>query len=430
MTRIRYALAFIIVAVVCAEAAGRDGNMTTAESLLHSSIQALGGFNALASIKDVTYRGGLIYRAKSMADTFTLTGVETSVAPVGSQNITFMFDEPIIKQRIKRFHQLGPYWTWARPALEPVDYTMDVIGGDNGYAAVVEGNYLLFTPGAPPSGYVDGLLAAYLTNQAEKMSPLLLLTILSNGNFSLSTELIGSGVEMTSIYDHSLDVSVILDPSTKLPYIIRSYENHGMFGRSTRDLMLQDYIDVSGVYFPRRFKGIYNEYRVYEDYSVAEIMTNTKVSLPQLQTPREPHQLPMRDNSYDWSEISELYGIHVWAGAYRGTLKNLTAINPYPDLPGVWLLIFEDAEAYRQVVWEMDTYAIVLDCPAHQSHLVIQWVEEVLKKPVGYVWPSHHHHDHVSGINDYANAGAKVIVLDFARDYYTQVPNDQFITYS
>ncbi|EEY15840.1 predicted protein [Verticillium alfalfae VaMs.102] len=115
-------------------------------------------------------------------------------------------------------------------------------------------------------------------------------------------------------------------------------------------------------------------------------MTNTKVSLPQLQTPRELHQLPMRDNSYDWSEISELYGIHVWAGAYRGILKNLTAINPYPDLPGVWLLIFEDAEAYRQVVWEMDTYAIVLDCPAHQSHFVIQWVEEVLKKPVGYVW--------------------------------------------
>ncbi|KAG6989498.1 hypothetical protein FocnCong_v021183 [Fusarium oxysporum f. sp. conglutinans] len=101
---------------------------------------------------------------------------------------------------------------------------------------------------------------------------------------------------------------------------------------------------------------------------------------------RQPEHAPARKPGYEFAEIGELYESHVWGGEYRGTLPNLTAINPYPELPGVWTLTFQDANLYRQMVYEFEDFVVVLDCPPHQSHLVIQWVKEKLKKPLKYVW--------------------------------------------
>lgn len=50
---------------------------------------------------------------------------------------------------------LAPF-LFGRPNLEPVDFSLVVQGGHDGFAATVEGSDLLFAPGAPPQGYKDG----------------------------------------------------------------------------------------------------------------------------------------------------------------------------------------------------------------------------------------------------------------------------------
>ncbi|EXL66704.1 hypothetical protein FOPG_17141 [Fusarium oxysporum f. sp. conglutinans race 2 54008] len=399
----------------------------TAQSLLARGIEALGGLEKLSQVTSLTYVGGDIYRTKSMLETFSLIGVDKSISTAGVQNVSFSYNGLSIQQRIDRSHQLGEYWTFARPTLQPINFSLLVHGGDDGFAAVVNGSFSLFAPGAPPSGYVDGLLAAYLIREAHRMSPLLLLEMMSNNKSTMHQEKIDAHVSlpagMNSIvvldlfHDAVLNLTAIFDPRTGLPYIVRSHERHEILGQSTKDLVLTGYTSVNGLQFPTRFKSIYNGYKVFADYTVSEVLVNVPVDMDfENDRDRQSEHAPARKPGYEFAEIGELYESHVWGGEYRGTLPNLTAINPYPELPGM--------------VYEFEDFVVVLDCPPHQSHLVIQWVKEKLKKPLKYVWPSHHHHDHALGVRDYVQAGAKVIALDFARDYYSTVPLNKFVTYS
>lgn len=151
--------------------------------------------------------------------------------------------------------------------------------------------------------------------------------------------------------------------------------------------MVLEYTSVNGVQFPTRFKSIYNGHKVFADYAISEVLVNVPVDMAfETRGGRQPEHVPTQSTNYNFAEIGELYESHVWSGQYSGTLPNLTALNPYPELPGLWTLTFQDANLYRQLVYEFEDFVVVLDCPPHQSHLVIQWVKEQLKKPLKYVW--------------------------------------------
>ncbi|EEY19618.1 conserved hypothetical protein [Verticillium alfalfae VaMs.102] len=377
----------------------------TAQTLLSRGIEALGGSENMANITTLTYVGGDIYRTRSMLESYDLVGVDIPFSTIGNQNVSFSFDGPSIKQRIERNHQLGPYWGFARAALQPMDFTLVVHGGNQGFASVVEGSASLFAPGAPASGFTDGLLASYLIREAHRLSA-------------------------ARVYDAVLGLSVIFDPATNLPYMIRSYENHGVIGKSTQDLVLQHYTAVNNVMFPTRFKSIYNDHNVIADFTVREVLIDSVASTAfEVTGDLRPDNVPTNSSLYSSTEVGEFFESAVWSGEYRGTFANIKATNPSPDLPGLWLLVVEDANLYRQIVYELDDYVVVADCPPHQSLLVIRWVKEKLRKPIKYVWPSHHHHDHIWGITDYVKAGAKVLTVDIARDYYSAIPRDKFVTY-
>ncbi|KAM0321460.1 hypothetical protein ACHAQA_010107 [Verticillium albo-atrum] len=306
-----------------------------------------------------------------------------------------------------------------------MDFTLVVHGGDEGFAAVVDGSSSLFAPGAPASGFTDGLLASYLIREANRMSPLLLLEVLSNNQTSLRQEKIDTHTSLPAVHDAVLGLSVIFDPATDLPYIIRSYESHGVLGQSTQDLVVQSYTTVSDVKFPTRLKSVYNGYNVISDFIVRDVLVNSVTSTA-FEGPgnRRPENVPTTSVNYSFAEVGEYFESNVWGGEYRGTFANIRAVNPYPELPGLWVLTFQDADLYRQIVYEFEDFVVVLDCPPHQSLLVIRWVKEKLRKPLKYVWPSHHHHDHIWGITDFVKAGAKVVALDIARDYYSAIPRD------
>uniref|UniRef100_A0A0D2XT17 Uncharacterized protein n=1 Tax=Fusarium oxysporum (strain Fo5176) TaxID=660025 RepID=A0A0D2XT17_FUSOF len=352
----------MITALVCGSfAAGKRHSAKQPTDPLLDGFEALGGFDRLESVSGVTYIGNSVYRTRTLMEAYSVLGVDNMMSPAGSQNISFSYDQPHIMQRIDRFHEAGEIFLLARPALDPFHYSLVLQGGKKGYAAIVEGTMNLFEPDAPPEGYVDGR---------------------KDVSYAAFYSLVDTGTGLQ------------LPADTKLPYIIRSYEDHGIYGKSTQDLLVYNYTSVDGVRFPSRFKTIYNKQHILMDYYVDTVVVNPDLDPQFFDGPPGRHaaNYPTRDSSYDFSEIGEWYSNCLWAGAYRGTLTNLSATTPLPDMPGVWFLNFP-ASDYQQVVVEFENEVLVLDSLPHQSHLVLQWARETLGKAVTHVWGSAHAFD-------------------------------------
>ncbi|KAH7402739.1 hypothetical protein BKA66DRAFT_564639 [Pyrenochaeta sp. MPI-SDFR-AT-0127] len=406
------------------------------KALLNQAITALGGSDNIAALNDVTYVGQTILRGKTLMLAISLHGVDNAGVAAGRQNITFAFDEPHIKQRVDRFAMLGPAFTFGRANLQPMDYSMVVKGGDKGFAAVVRGSYNLYNPGGEPTGYTDGLLAEYMISEAHKWDPLLISSILSNSNFTFRQEEVGAGVQLKGVHDENLGITVLFDPQTNLPNIIRSYEQHPFFGPSTHDLAVSNYIVVNGVQLPRRFKTIYNNKHLIGDYRADEVLANSQISSGLFSVPGNgtipKTSIPIRDPEYSFAEIGETSALFLWGGAYTGSLDVLEATQPLADVPGLWVLSRDDPLGMRQAIIELDDGSvIVLDAPPHQSKIVMDWAKQTLGKPVTHVWPTHHHHDHAFGVVDFVASGAKLIVPEQAVHYYAglKISNDDIITY-
>ncbi|KAH9874218.1 hypothetical protein IAQ61_004848 [Plenodomus lingam] len=101
----------------------------------------------------------------------------------------------------------------------------------------------------------------------------------------------------------------------------------------------------------------------------------------------------------------------------------------YPELPGLYILKLPQIQDFRQVLLEMDDYVIVMDAPPEQAPAVVDWARKNLGKPIGQVWPTHHHHDHAFGVKTYSQAGATVVVPEMAKEYYSNIPGIKFETY-
>ncbi|KAF5264657.1 hypothetical protein FOXYS1_4556 [Fusarium oxysporum] len=305
--------------------------------------------------------------------------------------MSYSYGESAIKQRLDRVAALAPPWVFARPSLQPMNYSLLVQGGEDGYAAVVSGSYNIFDPDAPLSGYLDGLLSGYLLFDANRWNPLLLKTILENNNFTYSKEYDGSDLEMPA------DLTVVLDPKTHLPYLIRGFEKHPLLGTSTHDLRVYDYILVEGVMIPQHFKTIYNSHQLIVDWVV--------------------------------DEVQERYTNYNYLGPYVGTVDELKAEQSWSDLPGVWVME-QPGYLYRQMLLELQEFVVVLDAPSQQSNDIIKWVDDNIRKPIRMVIPTNHHHDHAMGLPDYVKVGAKVVVPDMAKEYYHGIPNMEAGTFT
>lgn len=83
----------------------------------------------------------------------------------------------------------------------------------------------------------------------------------------------------------------------------------------------------------------------------------------------------------------------LWSGGYTGKLENVNVTYPVPELLGLIHLVFIDSPGYTTTIANMEDAVMVTDAPPHQSKLVIQWVEENLKKKVTHLlvrFPSIH----------------------------------------
>ncbi|KAI4923034.1 uncharacterized protein J4E92_007785 [Alternaria infectoria] len=413
--------------------------------LVQRGLAAIGINSNTSDVRNVRI-GGSQFRTKSIVTTIALDGMDQTVVPYGSQTITYSYETGSLKQRIDKVSGLGTLWMFARPELEPMDYSVVVQGGDDAFAAVVRGSYALFDPTAAPEGYLDGYLAAYMISDGQKWDPLLLSKISANDStlrsepvegdlllpagWSSPTLLFTTFLTRPLVFDQALNMSIIFNPDTYLPFAIRTYEDHPFFGPSTNDLRVYDFISVNGLMIPRHYKTIYNNQRLCIDFLADDISVNTEVEPSLFDVPAERGELsiPVVDPALT-AEIGEKYTNYIWFGRNNFTVESLSGSQPYADLPGVWVVRPPGVSAYRQILLETDTYVAVLDAPAEIVAVLLEWVRINIGKPVSQVWPTHHHHDHAFGVKGYVQNGAEIVCPKMAESYYADIPGAKFETF-
>lgn len=182
-------------------------------------------------------------------------------------------------------------------------------------------------------------------------------------------------------------MSILLNPDTYLPFAIRTYEDHPFYGRSTNDLRVYDYVSVSGIMAPRHFKVMYNNERIITDFLASNVAANIDVDTTFFDIPgvRQELHVPLIDPAMT-AYIGEKAATFLWAGRFNRTVDEWDAQQPYPDMPGVWVVRLPGVSLYRQMLLETDTYVVVLDAPTDQDRSLMEWIRINIGKPVTQVW--------------------------------------------
>lgn len=89
-----------------------------------------------------------------------------------------------------------------------------------------------------------------------------------------ATKLVYHGITYPALAANSLNITVAFNSETNLPYIIRSYEDHHIFGKSANDFVVYNYTSFAGVQMPRRVKCMYNEDNLLIDALISDIDVN------------------------------------------------------------------------------------------------------------------------------------------------------------
>ncbi|KAJ0151324.1 hypothetical protein HZ326_6160 [Fusarium oxysporum f. sp. albedinis] len=378
-----------------------------------------------------------LYRSRSLMQSYDLMRADVSAATSGSQNISYEVDWPLIRQRIDRRVQPSHSWGWASPQLEPLEFSLVVQAGEDDFACFVKGNNEVFLPRNSTSGCVDPALARNLVTEALMMSPGLVERIRqSKSPEEYEVEI--NGIKFPAVYSNLDKLLLIVDPETYLPYIIRTEEQHPIYGYATKDVYLSNYKEVQGIKFPHTIQTIYNSSSqrlgvVLEDFVIDKI--NATAEFPkdffdpgsdgqnrimQKRTPGVPSGLVT-----DYS--TSLLGSPV----KNVSVDALKSTRPV-DLPQLYWLIIDDSHdlGFKQLIIEFENEVIVCDAPPFWSEAVMEWIKKTIGKKVTYVAPTHHHRDHSGGVADYVHAGAKLIIPEMAVDYWSSVPGAQFITFN
>ncbi|KAI1009833.1 hypothetical protein LB504_003014, partial [Fusarium proliferatum] len=418
------ALSFAMVAFVASKTVPLSP--PTADTLISQALVALGGEKAIAGIEGITYHSPNVYHSRSLMQSYNLDKADTAIAISGSQNISFSYDSDQLAQRIDRVFKPSEYWYWASARLDEFDYSLVVRGGKDGFACYVRGNNQIWLPANLTSGYVDGKLRLLflLLESGKVFSPKLLLEI---------------------VYDPILEITMVFDASSHLPHIIRTDENHMIYGPSTNDLYVSQYKAIEGIKFPHMFQTVYNSTTqkldaTLEEFIVEEITINPKFPKDFFSGLTKgkgffPKEAPKRTEGLSHAHILEFSSNMLWSGPGSGISNNsvdsIKHKNIIPGLPNVyWLIVNDDLLGVKQFVIEFEDHVIVGDAPPQWTKQVIEWIDKKIGKPIKYLWPTHHHRDHSGGAAEYVQLGAKLIIPEIATSYWSSIPGAELITFN
>jgi hypothetical protein len=197
------------------------------------------------------------------------------VASSGSHNITFEFSEQFLRQKVDRFYHYADYWIWPFPNVKPaIDYSMVLQAGSDGWACFTRGQNNFFS--------ADPILTDYLIITSQKFAVPKMVVYFNSQNASLIASTITNplrNVTLPTLTDPASSITLVFNATSYAPYMVRTFEEHAIFGNSTSDVLLSNYqpIEMSNnrtILQPHRFQTIWNSAETLEDVLIESIIIN------------------------------------------------------------------------------------------------------------------------------------------------------------
>ncbi|KAL7931776.1 hypothetical protein V8C35DRAFT_329443 [Trichoderma chlorosporum] len=435
--------------LVAADVDASRNNATDAPAVLGNIIDSIGGLKALKKVQTLAYRAEGIYRSQTLTQNYNLYHSDQSVAETGSETLSFDFSSGL-RARIDRYYRYNDYWIWAQPELEPsMNYTVVIKDGSDGYACFTKGQNSFFVDDPTKTlGYADSYLTDYLIHQAQQFALPWLLQQMNSASSQLRTYSMVeplTNIEFQVLELEGSEFSLIVNATSHRPYKIRTLETHATYGHTTNDLLLSNFSTVSfndksglNLQLPHRLQTVYNSTDVLEDVKLDSISINPKFEagfFDLVLSPKDTSspQAPKQSDLYPRSEVHEFFEAGLWGGPFE-SFFNTSDVNvtyPIPSIPEI-MAVYVGYADYVQLVLNFTDGILITDAAPHRSRILIQWVKETFNKPITHIVPSHHHRDHAGGVPDYVKGGAKVVVPEVAKKFYSTVNNGNvsFATYN
>jgi glyoxylase-like metal-dependent hydrolase (beta-lactamase superfamily II) len=215
-----------------------------------------------------------------------------------------------------------------------------------------------------------------------------------------------------------IEFTVIFDPTTGLPALIRTLDYDPIGGDQPFDIALSDWRWAGGILYPcKQVATIGHELVWTTAIEVAQV--NASIGAEAFAAPSAlkalPAGTPPKTIPFQW--ILRKQGFNV--------LLDSDAVGWDLDTPGLAIgelapgVFFQSGGGYNNLIVELKDYLVVYDASHElQSESLLRTLKEKFPhKPVRYVVLTHCHFDHAGGLRSYVAAGAAVVVGKGGGDY-------------
>lgn len=328
-----------------------------------------------------------------------------------------------------------------------MEFSLVVNSGTNSSACFNKGRNSFYAfSDSRAGGFADPLLTDYLVRSAEQVAlPYVLKQFKSRAAKLIpgSTSDKALGVTFATLHDAQLNLTLLINDATFLPYAVRANEVHRIFGPSTSDVVFSNFTAVSfgnsSVKLPHRVQTVYNNAFVLEDFTVDQYTLNPTFSSTffdaappsDADSPKYMSSAQPAEDTTTASDVHEFYeaGLYSSAIAHRFNVSDVVAKPVFQNGTTKIQALYVGYPDYVQLLVELDHALIITDAPAHRSAVVMEWIKQNMKgKRVTHVVPSHHHRDHAGGVNEYLADGATLVVPDVAKQFYKDINGGHFKT--
>jgi len=268
----------------------------------------------------------------------------------------------------------------------------------------------------PPRHTMSGVRLAAALRELERSSPRLLLDMRSDpSNVARAPDVTVGGKQMTAVSYQAGDTTftVLFDPQTGLPALVRTLDADTIYGDSAYDLVLDDWRDVGGVKLAHQLRYELDGREVAR-IAYDEVLANPPIPADRIDIPAELRASASKPATegvpYQWVIRRQFIGLYLDSDAVLFDPQASGGLKLVDVAPGVAQVA---GGTHNSLVVEMADHLVVLDAPV--SEVQSRWTLDALRarypgKPVKYLVLSHHHMDHVGGARTYVAQGATVLV--------------------
>jgi glyoxylase-like metal-dependent hydrolase (beta-lactamase superfamily II) len=294
---------------------------------------------------------------------------------------------------------------------------------------------LKFTETVTPSfGYVtdekgskaaSSIRVAASLRELERASPTLLLKALDakSGVRPLANEKRdGKNLLAVGFLDGATNFTILLDPQTKLPVVIRTRDDDNIAGDSNYDLVLSDWKAVGDAKIAHTLSYQLNGVEVGK-VTYKEVTANPTIAADAFAMPdavKAAAKPPATGNvPYQWVIRRIFLGRFLDSDGIIAPLgTGLKLVELAPNVQHV------QGGTANNLIVAMKDHLVVFDAP--YGELQSRWVIDEAKKkypgkPIKYLVLTHHHMDHTGGTRTFMAEGATVIVPAPDKAYFEKV---------